>query len=83
MTVNNNNDKEERKSPNGADKATNSTQHDLLGSDMYPERRGGKAQSSWYKKMLGFSGREATDNVRCEDSVYRCIQNSMILVISS
>lgn len=54
---------------------------DLWGSDMYPERRGGTFQHSWFKILIGAQGRESIDNNRCEYNVYKCIKDSKISLI--
>jgi len=75
MTVENEN--EGKKDESGASNEE-TTDNNLWGSDMYPERRGAKLERSWFKTLIGAQGRESIDKNRCEDNVYRCIQNSKI-----
>lgn len=79
MSVKNEKAEEKKKDETGIGEkvsADKSADNELWGFDMYPERRGGKIQRSWYKKFFGAEGRESLDNVRCETNVYHCIKNS-------
>jgi len=83
MTVQNESTDERKGDENHVDKkaaADNSINSNIWGSDMYPERRGGKIHSSWFKSLIGFAGRESIDKNRCEDNVYRCIKDSKLLI---
>lgn len=59
----------------------NLTNDGLLGSDMYPERRGAKQKRSWFNMLIGAAGRESIDKAKCEDNVYKCIKDSTISLI--
>lgn len=61
--------------------ADNLVNSELWGSDMYPERRGGKFKASWFKMLIGAAGRESVDKTRCEDNVYRCIKDSKVSLL--
>ncbi|KAG5324953.1 ATP23 protease, partial [Acromyrmex heyeri] len=77
MTVKNEN--EGKKNESGVSQGTALDNEDLWGSDMYPERRGGKFQHSWFKILIGAQGRESIDKNRCEHNVYKCIKESPII----
>ncbi|KAG5313051.1 ATP23 protease, partial [Pseudoatta argentina] len=77
MTVKNEN--EGKKNESGVSQRTALDNEDLWGSDMYPERRGGKFQHSWFKILIGAQGRESIDRNRCEHNVYKCIKESPII----
>ncbi|KYN29075.1 PREDICTED: mitochondrial inner membrane protease ATP23 homolog isoform X2 [Trachymyrmex cornetzi] len=77
MTVQNEN--EEKRDESGVSQGTALDNENLWGSDMYPERRGGKFQHSWLKILFGAQGRESIDKNRCEHNVYKCIQEGPII----
>lgn len=81
MTVKNEKADEGKRDDSVASKGIAADNDDLWGSDMYPERRGGKYKRSWLKMLFGFQGREAIDKNKCEHNVYKCIKNSKISLI--
>lgn len=76
MTIKNERADEGKKDESSAGDGAVGDNGDLWGSDMYPERRGGKYKRSWFKMLFGAQGRESIDKNKCEDNVYRCVKNS-------
>lgn len=52
------------------------------GYDLYPERRGQKAKSTWWDVAFRGEGRENVDKIKCERRVYSCTQKSKKLIFS-
>lgn len=49
---------------------------DPWGYDLYPERKGVKAKTEWWKIAFFGDGRINTDKTKCERNVYKCFQTS-------
>ena len=52
---------------------------DPWGYDLYPERKGVKAKTEWWKIAFFGDGRINTDKTKCERNVYKCFQTSNAL----
>lgn len=49
------------------------------GYDLYPERRGEDFKASWKKILLGAEGKEGIDKFKCEQNVWKCLQESPLV----
>lgn len=56
--------------------ANDSQVEDPWGYDLYPERKGVKPKTEWWKIAFFGDGRINTDKTKCERNVYKCFQTS-------
>ena len=50
-------------------------------NDLYPQRRGGKFESKWWKKLVGLEGRQELLKIKCERNAYWCLNNSPLVKV--
>lgn len=48
----------------------------LQGLDFFPERRGGKIERSWYRKLLLGENRDDLQRVKCERQIHNLVIES-------
>jgi len=59
--------------------ANDSQVEDPWGYDLYPERKGVKPKTEWWKIAFFGDGRINTDKTKCERNVYKCFQTSPLV----